>query len=110
MALKVNEIVKVEVEASDGQVLKEGDAIMLRINRRTLEDVVCRYAGLSNGYFVTTTLDGQHENKYRQASIETCYRIKDVEKVPPQALKEAGKDAAEGAAQDAAAPLLTPGA
>lgn len=110
MALKVNEIVKVEVEASDGQVLKEGDAIMLRINRRTPEDVVCRYAGLSNGYFVTTTLDGQHENKYRQASIETCYRIKDVEKVPPQTLKEAGKDAAEGAAQDAAAPLLTPGA
>lgn len=110
MALKVNEIVKVEIEASDGQVLKEGDAIMLRINRRTPEDVVCRYAGLSNGYFVTTTLDGQHENKYRQASIETCYRIKDVEKVPPQALKEAGKDAAEGAAQDAAAPLLTPGA
>ena len=110
MALKVNEIVKVEVEASDGQVLKEGDAIMLRINRRTPEDVVCRYAGLSKGYFVTTTLDGQHENKYRQASIETCYRIKDVEKVPPQALKEAGKDAAEGAAQDAAAPLLTPGA
>ena len=110
MALKVNEIVKVEVEASDGQVLKEGDAIMLRINRRTPEDVVCRYAGLSNGYFVTTTLDGQHENKYRQASIETCYRIKEVEKVPPQALKEAGKDAAEGAAQDAAAPLLTPGA
>ena len=110
MALKVNEIVKVEVEASDGQVLKEGDAIMLRINRRTPEDVVCRYAGLSNGYFVTTTLDGQHENKYRQASIETCYRIKDVEKVPPQALKEAGKDAAEGAAQDAAAPTMMPGA
>ena len=110
MALKVNEIVKVEVEASDGQVLKAGDAIMLRINRRTPEDIVCRYAGLSNGYFVTTTMDGQHENKYRQASIETCYRIKDVEKIPPQALKEAGKDAAEGAAQDAAAPLLTPGA
>ena len=110
MALKVNEIVKVEVEASDGQILKEGDAIMLRVSRRTPEDIVCRFAGLSNGYFVTTTLDGQHENKYRQASIETCYRIKDVEKVPPQALKEAGKDAAEGAAQDAAAPLLTPGA
>ena len=110
MALKVNEIVKVEVEASDGQVLREGDAIMLRVSRRTPEDVVCRFAGLSNGYFVTTTLDGQHENKYRQASIETCYHIKDVEKVPPQALKEAGKDAAEGTAQDAAASLLTPGA
>lgn len=46
MALKVNEIVKVEVEASDGQVLKEGDAIMLRVSRRTPEDVVCRFAGL----------------------------------------------------------------
>ena len=35
MALKVNEIVKVEVGASDGQVLKKGDAIMLRVSRRT---------------------------------------------------------------------------
>lgn len=106
MALKVNEIVKVEVEASDGQVLKEGDAIMLRVSRRTPEDVVCRFAGLSNGYFVTTTLDGQHENKYRQASIETCYRIKEVEKIPPQESNGAGKEAA----QDAVAPLLAPGA
>ncbi len=110
MALKVNEIVKVEVEASDGQVLKAGDAIMLRINRRTPEDIVCRYAGLSNGYFVTTTLDGQYENKYRQASIETCYRIKKVERIQPQELNGADKEAAEGAAQDAAAPLMMPGA
>lgn len=110
MALKVNEIVKVEVEASDGQVLKEGDAIMLRVSRRTLEDVVCRFAGLSNGYFVATTLDGQHENKYRQASIKTCYRIKEVEKIQPQELNGAGKEAADTAAQDAAAPLMMPGA
>lgn len=102
MALKVNEIVRVEVEASDGQILKEGDAIMLRVSRRIPEDVVCRFAGLSNGYFVTTTLDGQHENKYRQASIEACCRIKEVEKIPYQRLKEA----AEGAAQEAAAPLM----
>lgn len=110
MALKVNEIVKVEVEASDGQVLKEGDAIMLRVSRRTPEDVVCRFAGLSNGYFVTTTMDRKHENKYRQASIETCYRIKKVERIQPQELNGAGKEAAEGAAQDAAAPLMMPGA
>ena len=110
MALKVNEIVKVEVEASDGQVLKEGDAIMLRVSRRTPEDIVCRFAGLSNGYFATTTLDGQHENKYRQASIETCYRIKEVEKIPPQELNGTGKEAADTAAQDAAAPLMMPGA
>lgn len=110
MALKVNEIVKVEVEASDGQVLKKGDAIMLRVSRRTPEDVVCRFAGLSNGYFVTTTLDGQHENKYRQASIETCYRIEEVEKKKPKTYIVNGKEAADTAAQDAAAPLMMPGA
>lgn len=102
MALKVNEITTIEVEASDGQLLKEGDAIMLRVNRRAPEDIVCRFAGLANGYFVTTTLDGEHENKYRQGSIETCYRIRPVEKLPHQTLKEAGKEAA----QEAAAPLL----
>ena len=110
MALKVDEIVKVGVEASDGQVLKEGDAIMLRVSRRTPEDVVCRFAGLSNGYFVTTTLDGQHENKYRQASIETCYRIKEVKKIPPQELNGTGKEAAGTAAQSAAALTMMPGA
>lgn len=105
MALKVNEVVSVTVEATDGQVLKKGDAILLRVSRRTPEDIVCRYAGLSNGYFVTTTLDGQSENKYRQSSIETCYRIKEPEKMPPQTLKGAGREAADTAAQDAAAPL-----
>lgn len=110
MALKVNEIVKVEVEASDGQILKEGDAIMLRVSRRTPEDVACRFAGLSNGYFVTTTLDGQYENKYRQASIETCYRIKEVEKIQPRELNREGKEVADTVAQDAAAPLMMPGA
>ncbi len=109
MALKVNEIVRVTVEASDGQVLREGDAIMLRVSRRTPEDIVCRYAGLSNGYFVTTTLDGQTENKYRQSSIETCYRIKEPEKIPPQVLEEAGKEAGAEAGKEAAA-LMQPGA
>lgn len=109
MALKVNEIVRVTVEASDGQVLKEGDAILLRVSRRTPEDIICRYTGLSNGYFVTTTLDGQTENKYRQSSIETCYRIKEPEKIPPQVLEEAGKDAGAEAGKEAAA-LMQPGA
>lgn len=109
MALKVNEIVKVEVEASDGQILKEGDAIMLRVSRRTSEDVVCRFAGLSNGYFVTTTLDGQHENKYRQASIETCYRIENVEVILPKELERASEDAENGAEQEADTPITASG-
>lgn len=105
MGLKINEITRVEIEASDGQLLEEGDTIMLRVNRRTQEDIACKFSRLSGGYFVTTTLDGQYENKYRQASIETCYHIKDIN-IPPRVLKEAGEDAAEGAA----APLLAPGA
>lgn len=79
MGLKVNEITRIEVESSDGQILKEGDAIMLRVRRRVMEDIVCRYSGLREGYFCTVTLDGKHENKYRQASIEACHRIKPVE-------------------------------
>lgn len=110
MALKVNEIVKVEIEASDGQILKEGDAILLRVSRRNPEDIVCRFSGLANGYFVTETLDGEHVNKYRQGSIEACYRINGVDRIPPQGLKVAGRDAAGAAAQEAAAPLLAPGA
>ena len=97
-----------QVKGEDGVSIC--DAILLRVSRRTPEDIVCRYAGLSNGYFVTTTMDGQSENKYRQSSIETCYRIKEPEKMPPQTLKGAGREAADTAAQDAAAPLMAPGA
>lgn len=107
MGLKVNEITTIEVEASDGQVLEEGDVILIRVKD---EDIVCRYQGLSNGYFATSTCDGQKENKYRQSSIETCYRIKDVEKISSRTVKGACRDAADGAVPKASGPLLAPGA
>ncbi len=93
MGLKVNEITRIEVESSDGQILKEGDAIMLRVSRRIPEDIVCRYSGLREGYFCTITLDGQYENKYRQSSIEACYLIKPLERIHG-VLKEPNRDVA----------------
>lgn len=65
----------VEIKDSKGVEIRPGDAILLRI--RT-EDVVCRFSGLSNGYFVTTTLDKGHENKYRMGSIEECTKIQGI--------------------------------
>lgn len=76
MGIRVNEIKTVEVLTEDGQTLKKGDCIILRIKT---EDIVATFQEVNNGYFVTKTLDEQHENKYRQGSIESCYKIKGVE-------------------------------
>lgn len=43
---------------------------MIRNNRG--EDIVCRFKEVAGGYFVTTTLDGEIENKYRIGSILKC--------------------------------------
>lgn len=86
MSIKVTETKVIEVLDSNGQNLRKGYPIMLRIKG---EDIVCRFQGIANGYFVTETLDGEYENKYRQASIENCVRISRVEQYgEPEAVKE----------------------
>ena len=95
MSVQVKEIVTVEVRTSDGQVLKKGDPILIRIKK---EDIVCQYIGIENGYFVTQTLEDGIENKYRQGSIEVCYKIRPVERIV-DTLKEAAAEAAQEAAQ-----------
>ena len=82
MGIKVTETKVVEVTDSDGKVLRKGYPIMLRIKG---QDIVCRFVGMSNGYFVTETLDGKHENKYRLGSIESCQRISGVTPYPEPA-------------------------
>lgn len=76
MSIKITETKIVEVLDSNGKVLKNGNPIMLRIKG---EDIVCRFYGIANGYFVTQTLDGENYNKYRMSSIESCKRIFEVE-------------------------------
>ena len=77
MSIRVTETKVVEVLDSNGQVLKAGQPIMLRIKG---EDIVCCFKKIENGYFATETLDGAHENKYRQGSIEKCECISGIVK------------------------------
>ena len=45
---------------------------------------------MQNRYFVTETLDGANENKYRAGSIEACKRISGIREWPEiEAKKEA---------------------
>ena len=76
MSIKVTETKVVEVLDSNGYAIKAGEMIMLRIKG---EDIVCRFKEIGNGYFVTETMDGKHENKYRQGSIEKCVHIAGIE-------------------------------
>ena len=75
MSIKVTETKVIEVLDSNGKVLHKGYPIILRIKG---EDIVCRFQEIANGYFVTETLDGKHENKYRQASIDGCVHISEI--------------------------------
>ena len=76
MSIKVTETKIIDVVDSNGNVLKAGNPIMIRIKG---QDIVCRYYGIANGYFVTQTLDGEIFNKYRMGSIESCKLIFEVE-------------------------------
>lgn len=68
-------IVKDDLE----NALRKGDPIMIRMQG---QDVVCRFMEMKNGYFVTETLDGANENKYRAGSIEACKRISGIREWP----------------------------
>ncbi len=85
MSVDVKEIKVIEVRDSNGNVLLEDYPIMIRIKN---QDIVCAFKEIANGYFVTKTLDGEHENKYRQGSIEHCQRISGIRKWPEPLVSE----------------------
>lgn len=68
--IDISEIKTIAVKDSNGWTIKPGDKLLIRTSRG--EDIVCVFSGVSGGYFTTTTLDGETENKYRVASIERC--------------------------------------
>ena len=71
--INISEVKTVAVKDSDDLEIRPGDQIMIRNNRG--EDIVCRFKEVAGGYFVTTTLDGEIENKYRIGSILKCQII-----------------------------------
>lgn len=85
--ISITETKTITVRDANGNIVNEGDAIRLRIKT---EDIVCRFVGLSGGYFVTQTIDRKHENKYRQGSIVECVRIEEINYITPieQAIEE----------------------
>lgn len=77
--IEITETKVVEVKDSNGQPISKGDPILVRIKN---QDIVCRFKAIANGYFVTETLDGAHENKYRQGSIQHCRHISGIREYP----------------------------
>lgn len=78
-SITMTEIKRLEVRDSDNNLIGRGCPIVLRIKD---QDIVCRFIAIDKGYFVTETLDGEHENKYRLGSIEHCKRISRVVPCP----------------------------
>lgn len=79
MAFNITKTEVINITDDNGKEITHGTPIMLRIKN---EDVVCRFVGIKSGYFVTETLDGAHENKYRTGSIESCVRISGIRPFP----------------------------
>lgn len=77
--IEITETKVVEVKDSNGQAIRKGDPILVRIKN---QDIVCRFKAIANGYFVTETLEGEHENKYRQGSIQHCRHISGIREYP----------------------------
>ena len=87
MGIRIERKEIVTVKDDLENALGKGDPIMIRMQG---QDVVCRFMGMKNGYFVTETLDGANENKYRAGSIEACKRISGIREWPEiEAKKEA---------------------
>lgn len=71
--LTVNEVTRIEVSDSDGNAMRQGDTIVLRIDT---EDILCVFEGIKSGYFITKTREDGIENRYRVKSIKKSKVVK----------------------------------
>lgn len=99
----IQEVKTVEITTTDGQMIKEGDAIVICVKG---QDIVCRFAGMDKGGYIVTlpTVSGAEAIKYRPASIEKCYKVKAFEWEDLKTQQDAGAPAADYADQDTLAP------
>lgn len=100
--IKVDTQTIVTISTTDGQPIKRGDLILLKIRG---EDILCTFRGLNaGGYFVTAAATKpKTENKYRTGSIEACYKVKAFELMQPEVNEE---PASVSAADPADTPTL----
>lgn len=74
--ISVNEVTEVVVRDSRGELMYEGDSILLRIDT---EDIYCVFKGIESGYFITETHEDRIRNRYRVKSIKKSKIIKSAE-------------------------------
>ena len=71
--LTVNEVTRIEVSDSEGNAMRQGDTIVLRIDT---EDILCVFEGIKSGYFITETCEDGIRNRYRVKSIKKSKVVK----------------------------------
>lgn len=80
MAIDIKKYEVTEIRDCEGNLVKEGDEIILRNYRN--EDVVCIFDGLRGGYFITKTTDGKHEIKYILKKVQEIRVLEKMYGVP----------------------------
>lgn len=95
--ITVNEVTRIRVYDSEGNTIRQGDTIVLRIGT---EDILCDFEDIKGGYFITTTCDGEFWNRYRVKSIKKSKVVKaaasqDAENKENKAAKAAASQDAE---------------
>lgn len=80
MAIDIKKYEVTEIRDREGNLVKEGDEIILRNYRN--EDVVCIFDGLRGGYFITKTTDGKHEIKYILKKVQEIRLLEKMYGVP----------------------------
>lgn len=71
--ISVNEVSMIEVRDFRGNLMHEGDTIILRIDT---EDILCVFKGIESGYFITETCEDGIRNRYRVKSIKKSKVVK----------------------------------
>lgn len=80
MAIDIKKYEVTEIRDCEGNLVEEGDEIILRNYRN--EDVVCVFGGLRGGYFITKTTDGKHEIKYILKKVQEIRLLEKMYGVP----------------------------
>lgn len=79
MPVQIEKKETIIVKDDAGREISKGDPLVIRVQK---QDIVCRFAGINHGYFVTETLLDGIENKYRYGSIEKIERISGIRSYP----------------------------
>lgn len=73
--MKVEEIKTLEVRDDDGEILSQGDLMLIKVR---MISAACYFHSADKNYLRTTTIFGDEVN-YRLSSIEECRKLRRIE-------------------------------